>query len=375
MSVTHLSTAMEWYGNDSPVGKETDRATVKITGICGGREVFACVPKELHEQPNESECLNRFDGKPLLEYTALSKYTQRLLDNAVTAESSELAGTTYSEIEKMAKENGETLDRAIRKMTDDVSFAYDAEIDFHLLEHSDGKLYPFPSDSAVFLPVAFPLGYMEEKGIALPQDYCKAGYLYRERDADEIAKELGNALSEGSSEMIRHVALTVAEETVERLEYNDYVASDAMASVLDDMSHGCDSGSIGEMIYPEDVLHFFNSYEGEVRSIVSEVYGSEHSKTPDRKSLIMNDDDTKEWMAKVAYETVVFALYNDITDEEVKDRVNSVPLYEREEEIIHNKQQEAVRESDRKKSNSNIISNGKQVTGKTKENDERSDGR
>ena len=314
---------MKYLACDEYFYQFADMVQITIAGVQDNREVFTLVEdsKKYWQKRGEEKYIGSLmsvSSNPKVHFEELSPYTQYLAETSIE-ENSKGVSVPKFEIENIADREGKTFEDAMEAIKKDIENAVKQGIDLHI-EYENGK-FSVPDISSI----DFPLGYSEEMGIAGKKDYANAGMLYQQRSDEDIAENIADVLMRNMSgtNMNYHIASVIAEESVDRMHSGEDVET-AVKGIISDMTYGCNSGNITEMIYSNDIDKFFEKYEENVRKVVSE-HLTPHD-MPDMENWAIEGKETKQWMAKSAYEITVAMFDN--SREWNKHFLREIELYE-----------------------------------------------
>ena len=305
---------MKYLASDEYFYQNADKVQATIFGIDKDREVVTLVEdsKKYWKKRDDIKYdvsvggsvpfpkvyfLSEITRLPKIHFENLSPYTRHLIEVGIEENSNNILVPKF-EIEDIANGNGKTLDDAQNAIKKDIEYASEHGVDLQI-SYENGK-FTIPNVSNI----DFPIGYAEEMGIAGKEDYAKCGVLYQHRSDEDIAEDIADALMKNMSgtDLNCHIASVIAEEAIDRMHSNEDV-EESVKGIINDMSYGCNSGSITEMIYTDDILKFFNEYEDNIRSVINEHFTP--NDVPNKEDWAVDGNETKEWMAKSAYEITV----------------------------------------------------------------------
>ena len=322
---------MDYLTCDEFFYKDINKAQVEIFGVQDNREVVVQLEDtktgwKKRGKEKYDEILKEVISNPKVHFEELSPYTQHLVSVCIEENTPAIRVPEF-EIEQIASGNGKTLDEAVEEIRKDVDLAAKKGINLYIGYENEKFIPPNVSD------VDFPLGFAEEIGYACRKDYANVGVLYQRRSDEDLADEIADALMDNvpKTDMNYHIASVIADESVDRMRMDDDVER-AVKGTVEDMTYGCNSGSITEMIYTKDILKFFNTYEEDIRSVINSLY--KITDVPDMNDWAVNGNDTKEWMAKNAYEATVSMFDGNM--EWCKYKLRDIELYEEKEEKVKN---------------------------------------
>ena len=128
-------------------------------------------------------------------------------------------------------------------------------------------------------------------------------------DFEQLSPEVQNKLNDmaSSNSMYKWVIDDVMDSDISG--YNGDTFDEKLKSRLNEIiEHGCQSGTVGSLIYYTDTVKFFDNFNDEIYDMVEDVFGAEsvldmlkqHCDTTD---IIMGADTVKNYLAWMAYET------------------------------------------------------------------------
>ena len=341
---------MKYLASDEYFYQNADKVQATIFGIDKDREVVALVQdsKKYWKKRDDIKYdvsaggnvpfpkvyfLSEITRLPKIHFENLSPYSRHLIEVGIEENSNNILVPKF-EIEDIANGNGKTLEDTQDAIKKDIEYASEHGVDLQI-SYENGK-FTIPNVSNI----DFPIGYAEEMGIAGKENYAKCGVLYQHRSDDDIADDIADALMNNmpKTSMNYHIASVIAEESVDRMHSNEDV-EESVKGIINDMSYGCNSGSITEMIYTDDILKFFNEYEDNIRSVINEHFTP--NDVPNKEDWAIDGNETKEWMAKSAYEITV-AMF-DSACEWSKFVLQEIELYEELPKKVKNLEKKDVK--------------------------------
>ena len=241
-----------------------------------------------------------------VDYEKLSSTTQDLLDTSLSW------GTGISFTVNTLKEYAMENDSTYR----DVKFSLERDNEYFL--NSTNKPFVKEDSSGIELDnsalnyVSFPVGHFAGLELVDKKFYAKEGVAYEYRQDGELYEDIADMLKNVGgmdTPMDNHIAEVIADLAVGEIDYADNVA-EALDITFSNMSHGCESGSIPEMIYDSDVTNFFKEYKDDVLDTVQELYPSSDMSIltkvlPEPGDWTIRGEENQKWAAKTAYEVSV----------------------------------------------------------------------
>ncbi len=102
-------------------------------------------------------------------------------------------------------------------------------------------------------------------------------------------------------------------------DHNGDTLQERLMSRLNDISHGCQSGTVGNLIYYSDTTAFFKRYKKEIAALVKdyqEETGCNISDLEwfDKEDIFCEEQNNQNYLAWFAYETIAFNLMNRLED-------------------------------------------------------------
>jgi gas vesicle protein len=128
-----------------------------------------------------------------------------------------------------------------------------------------------------------------------------------DRETKEILKELKEI-----SKLHKYVINDILEDSKD---HNGETLQERLMSRLGDISHGCQSGTVGSLIYYSDTCAFFKKYKKEIATLVKEYQEETGSNISDlewfdKEDIFCEEQTNQNYLAWFAYETIAFNLMN-----------------------------------------------------------------
>lgn len=131
-------------------------------------------------------------------------------------------------------------------------------------------------------------------------------------------QELTKVLSEikGTNKLCEYVINDIIEDSEG---YEGNTLQERLLARLEDVSHGCESGTVGSLIYYSDTCEFFKKYKKEISILVKE-YQQETGcnisdlKWFDKEDVFCEETNNQNYLAWFAYETIAFNLMSTLEE-------------------------------------------------------------
>lgn len=128
-----------------------------------------------------------------------------------------------------------------------------------------------------------------------------------DKETNEILEEL-----QGINKLYDYVISDILEDTTNN-GYDGENLQEKLMARLGDISHGCQSGTVGSLIYYSDTCAFFKKYKKEISVLIKDYQDQTGSNISDlewfdKEDIFCEEQNNQNYLAWFAYETIAWEL-------------------------------------------------------------------